>query len=396
MLPIPVADPNQLFKMLGINITNNFEEYNNTIKERIDTFFEVLDNLTIHPEIKHLILHLCGKPKLLYYCETTPPQYGKEVAELFDRKAKESFATLIDIKDSKLISDDILYDKFGGNLPHYSKHHQALYNNCVANALTGGRMQNNIHGLLISSDIEKFKSPECSHDRLWTHWLNSTSTKLHQLAPYEYTTALAIRCSLAPDLIIDKMGQSVRCGCSSLVNVRKELARHLCSCTEMSKLEYANRHTYVKHAIRSVLTQYGIQSDNEPNYYNYATGNCRPDITVRMVGTKNIAIDLTIVKPDANEIGAAAKRAAEAKEKIHGAAVSAFEHVFIPFALETTGHMDASCFAFFKLVRNEVHFHHRIQFQRDFFGAISTALARFRAHSMISAANQSLTGSSTI
>ena len=394
--PIPIADPKLLFKMLGINITNNFEEYNEVIKERITTFFDVLDNLTIHPEIKHLILHLCGKPKLLYYCETTPPQYGREVVELFDKKAKESFATLIDIKDSNTITPEILYDKFGGNLPHYSKHHQELYSNCVANALTGGRMQNNIHGLLISSDIEKFKSPECSHDRLWTHWLNSTSTKLHQLSAHEYTTALAIRCSLVPDLISEKMGESVRCGCSTMIKVRTELARHLCSCTEMSKLEYANRHTYVKHAIRSVLTQYGVQSDNEPNYYNYTTGNCRPDITVRMVGTKNIAIDLTIVKPDPNEIGAAAKRAAETKEKIHGAAVAAFDHIFIPFALETTGHMDASCFLFFKLIRNEVQFHHRIQFQRDFFGAISTALARFRAHSMISAANQCLSGMRTI
>ena len=394
--PIPVADPNQQFKMLGINITNNFDEYNSIIKERINTFFDILGNINVHPEILHLILHLCGKPKLLYYCETTPPQYGKEIVELFDEKAKQAFARLIDVKDATLIKPEILYDRFGGNLPWYSKHHETLYNNCVATALTGGRMQNNIQGLLISSDLQNFKSPECSHDRLWTHWLNPSSTKMNQLAPFEYTTALAIRCGLAPDLIVSKMGTAVRCNCNSMIGVRHNLAAHLCSCTEMSKVDFSNRHTYVKHAIRSVLSQYGIQSDNEPNYYNYMVGNCRPDITVRMTGTKFIAIDVTIVKPDAEDTGKAARRAAETKEKTHAAAVAAFDHFFIPFALETTGHMDETCFQFFKLVRNEVQFHHRIQFQRDFFGSISTALARFRATSMISAANGCLLSTSTI
>jgi hypothetical protein len=290
----------------------------------------------------------------------------------------------------------MLYDRFGGNLPHYSKHHHQLYANCVANALSGGKMQTNIQGLLISNEISNFKSPECSHDRLWTHWLNPSSTKMNQLPPHEYVVALAVRCGLATDTIVTKMGESIRCGCDQMIKVRHDLASHLCSCTEMCKIDFSNRHTYVKHAIRSVLTQYGITSDNEPNYYNYTSGNCRPDITVRMNGMKFIAIDVTIVKPDSEEVGKAARTAAEKKEKIHSDAVAAFDHVFIPFALETTGHFDQNCYKFFRLVKNEVQFHHRIQFQRDFFGSISTALAKFRAVSMTSAANGSLLANSTI
>ena len=155
------------------------------------------------------------------------------------------------------------------------------------------------------------------------------------------------------------------------------------------------RHTFVKDAIRGTLARYGISTDNEPNYYSYVGEHHRPDLTVRMIGEKNIAIDVTIVKPDEKEIGKAAKQAAAKKNEIHSDVVAKFEHVFIPFALETSGHMDESCFEFFKKIKNQVQFHQRIQFGRDFFGAISAALAKYRARSMIAAAGNSFLSTSS-
>ena len=385
--PIPIADKNEQFKMLGINITNNYEEYNKVLEKRIVRFFEILNNINVNPAIKHLILHLCGKPKLLYYCETTPPEYTNTNVRLFDELAKRTFASIIGIDDHKLLKDEILHDKLGGNIPCYSKHNKELYDTSLANAFTGGRMQSNLHGVLTTLNKDNFKSPECSHDRQWTYFTHPSP--IFQLNPFEYQVALAIRCGLAPDLVLAKMGDTVRCDCNNnIIDVRTELAKHLCSCNKMCNLTFTHRHTFVKTAVSAVLSIYGKQSDNEPLYYHYPGGNFKPDLTVRMYNTKNITTDFTIVKPDeGGEIGAAAARAAEEKVKRHHDAVAAFNHIFIPFAMESTGHMDKSCIEFYKMVRQEVAFHKRPQFKRDFFGAISVALARFRALSMISTSN---------
>jgi hypothetical protein len=390
VFPIPIASNDEQFKMLGINITDNYEEYNNTLKKRIACFFEILQHLDVHAEIKHLILHLCGKPKLLYYCETTPPEFTEEVTKMFDDLATKAFADLIGVKDSTKLSSEILHDRFGGNIPDYYSNRNELYGNSRAYALSnGGRMNNSIGGLLTTCNVENFKSPECSHDRQWTHYVHSTTTE--QLTNHEYRTALAVRCGLAPDYVVEAMGETVRCSCSTMITVRTELARHLCSCDKMCSLTFANRHTFVKDAIRFVLARYGVSSTNEPNYYSYNVGDCRPDITVRMNNSKNIAIDVTIVKPDATEIGKAAKEAAAKKTAKHQEPVAAFGHIFMPFAVETTGHFDSECFQFFRAVRQQVVFHHRAQFQRDFFGGISVALARYRATTMQNVANNTIT-----
>ena len=83
--------------MLGVNITDNFDDHNREMIEKIDRFFDAIDNLKVHPEIMHILLHFCGKPRLLYYCQTTPPKFGLEVVQHFDNKIKNSFAKLIGI-----------------------------------------------------------------------------------------------------------------------------------------------------------------------------------------------------------------------------------------------------------------------------------------------------------
>ena len=90
-LQIPFASNDESLRLLGVNVTDNFEEFNNNITTRIDRFFDGLDAVEVHPEIKHLILHYCGRPRLHYYCETTPPQFGREVVDHFQQKMKESF-----------------------------------------------------------------------------------------------------------------------------------------------------------------------------------------------------------------------------------------------------------------------------------------------------------------
>ena len=385
---VPIADNTKDFKMLGINITNNFEEHNEEMKKKIDRFFDALDNLKVHPEIIHLILHFCGKPRLLYYCQTTPPCFGKEVVQYFDNKIRTSFGKLIGIKDIDSISSDVLYNVSGANIPDYVSNYESLYtttyNNIMNNA---GVFVPQVKLTTISKD--NFTSPECSHDRQWTHYL--TPTRVDQLSPAHYQVSLAIRCGLLPDWVVQKMGTTVRCKCDAMLQTRTQLAHHLHSCTQLSNLGFTHRHTEMKDGISKVLNRYGILTTNEPGYYPFPDKNLRPDFTVRLQQNNHLATDVTIVRPSSNkveDIGEAAKKAAQAKIDKYSAGVGEFGHDFIPLAMETTGHLDRNCFVFMKRCLTEIKFQEKFKFKHDFLGVISLTLAKFRAQIVLDVATK--------
>jgi hypothetical protein len=307
------------------------------------------------------------------------------VVEYYDERIRRSFAKMIDIKNVQLLRDEMLYDVKGGNIPDYPSHREELYENSRLSAIAGNGKRD-VPVRLTRNNIENFTSPESSHDRQWTHYL--VPTRLEQLSPSEYACALAIRCGMAPDNVVEQLGETFRCECNALVNTRTQLAAHICSCMFVSNYKWAHRHTLVKDGIRNTLNRYGILSHNEPAFYAYPVRDCRPDLTVRLYESKCVATDITVVVPDPTEVGKAATKAAEEKIKKHQAAVAEYDHEFIPFALETTGHFDARCFTFFKRVASHVPFHQRTSFGRDFFGAISLALAKYRALSMLSASRR--------
>lgn len=386
--------------MLGINITNNFVEFNKEQITKIDRFFDALQKLNVHPEIIHMILHFSGKPKMLYYCETTPPEFSGEVVKLFDERAKKTFSDLIGIEDESLLKEEMLHDVCGGNIPNYYDNREELYNNRrieIENRGTSSAYENKVHMArtayqvsLTRSNIEKFCSPECSHDRQWTHFIHES--RVDRLSPKQYTTALAIRCGLAPDSVVNAIGPSFRCECNVVVHTRNQLAEHLCHCNLPSKFTFAHRHTNVKIAMMQTFARYGVMSKNEPNIYSYNNGlDCRPDITIQLRENAHVATDITIVLPkslDYKDAGVAAATAAAEKIKKHAAATNNYGHVFIPFALETTGHFDPHCKTLMQMVIQEVGFHRRRQFVRDFYGSISVALAKYRADSLLSASER--------
>lgn len=392
---IPISNPNAEFKMLGVNITNEFTTFNNGIVKRIDAFFDSIDAINIHPELKHLILNFCGRPRLLYYCETTPPRHGMQVVAHFQDRMKRSFAKLINISDIDSIRDSMLYNSNGGNLPNYRQHYEEIYNKTVMMIQSGNLRAAMVE--LISTSRAEFTSPECAHDRLWTHY--TAATTVQQLSVQHYKTALAIRCKLIPD---DIRGEDrlIRCDCTALVTTKnlsaqeerdlKEagiqvpLLEHIIKCPRLHDMHYVERHDYVKNAIRTVANRYGIRAHVEPKYYHYSSGqHNRPDLTFCVQNRAYITTDITIVQPvdstDEAAIGLAASRASLEKIAKHSAAVSQLGHRFVPFALETTGHMDVGCFALIQQLKSSVPFASRLAFVRDMRGAVSTAMAQYRA-----------------
>ena len=385
---IPIADNTKDFKMLGVNITDNFEEHNAEIIKRIDRFFDSLDNLNVHQEIIHLLLHFCGKPRLLYYCQTTPPRFGKGVVEYFDAKVKSSFAKLIGVADVSLLKNEVLYNVNGANIPDYVSNYEAIYSTTYNNVMNNaGVFVPQVK--LTSISQENFTSPECSHDRQWTHYL--TPSRVDQLSPANYRLALAIRCGILPDWIISKVGESVRCPCDEFLRTRTQLARHLNSCTKLSNLNYTHRHTTMKDSICKTLNRYGLLTTNEPSYYSFPDKNLRTDFTVRLQQSFHLSTDVTIRIPKSNavaDIGEAAKQAAKEKIEKYSRGVNEFGHEFIPLAMETTGHLDSHCFRFLKRCLDDVRFQEKRKFKHDFFGSISLALAQFRAQMILDVATK--------
>jgi hypothetical protein len=393
---VTINNNNEEFKMLGINITDEFEDYNNSIIKRINAFFDSVDQVLVHPELKHLILNYCGRPRLLYYCQTTPPKFGTKVVEHFQHRMKSSFAKLVDVANLNMIRDSMLYNTNGGNLPNYVKHYEEIYNKTISAIQTGSR---SMMVKLIENSREEFTSPECAHDRLWTQY--TASTTVEQLPVIHYQTALAIRCKLIPDSLRSDIGDSaLRCDCGSLVSVSNltrereidikqskllvPMLEHIIKCSSLHKVHYVERHDYVKNALRYVANRYGIRTHVEPTFYHYASGqHNRPDITFCVQNRGYITTDITVVQPvdstDETSIGVAATLAASAKVAKHSAAVSLMNHRFIPFAMETTGHMDVGCFTLINTLKHSVPFASRLAFVRDMRGAVSTAMAKYRA-----------------
>lgn len=402
-LQIPIANPDEPMKILGINATDSFEEFNNNITERIDRFFDSLDKIEVHPEIKHMILHFCGRPRIQYFCETTPPKFGADVVNHFQQRLKSSFGKIIGVDEVELIRDEMLFNSHGGNLPDYVSHHEELYTKTTTFVELRSANRPSMEPFtveLISSSKDNFTSLECAHDRHWTHFISPS--KVTQLTSVQYRNALAFRMKMIPSLFSKECGDDyLQCHCGQLMcikNLTKEqetemntsgqqvpLLQHIIKCPKMHNMYDSNRHQLVKDAMRTIASSYGITVYNEPHFYDYLDGlHNRPDLTFCISSQRAfITTDITIVQPHENPsvefIGRAALEAANKKIEKHAAAVHLRNHQFIPFALETTGHFDRAARELIRVLKDSLPFALRLNFMRDMYGCVSSALAEYRA-----------------
>jgi hypothetical protein len=397
-----VNNPNEEFKMLGMLINDNlqaYQEYNNSINTKVNKFFDSLDEISLHTELKHQILMFCGTPRLLYYCETTPSHHANEVVLNFQRRLKNSFARMVDVKDLATIRDDIIYNVHGASLPNYLKHYSEIFNKSTTMIATGnmGRLMVK----LVEHGLELFTSPECLHDRHWTQY--RSPTRLCQLESRTYKIALAIRCKLIPDSMRNEMASPIiRCLCDDMTPLSNRnntlleeqqmktnkhqvpLLEHVMGCNAVNKHFYTERHEYVKEAVMNIARSYGISCTPEPTMYVYATGqHNRPDIIFHLPSRSHLTTDITVVHSafsgDPNTLGVKAAEAEMEKNAKHKQAVNALGHTFIPFAIETNGHLGQGAIAVMNEIAKYVAFEMRFDFKRDMRNAVSTALARYRA-----------------
>jgi len=80
--------------VLDVNITPNYDTFNVKQLRKIDTFFDLVDSLQMHPEATHKILHFCGVPR----CSTHLPRLQNSRACRAKLVAKRRVAKLVDVE----------------------------------------------------------------------------------------------------------------------------------------------------------------------------------------------------------------------------------------------------------------------------------------------------------
>lgn len=374
---VPITQSTEPFKVLGANITKNFAEMDEMLLGRLTRFFDSLDQLAVHPEIKHTILHMCGSPKLVYFCATTPPEHATTVVDFFEQRCTQSFCEMINV-DVGDITKERLHAENGADLPDYTKHAAKIFANSQSMALDGCALAP-VRLTTLASDEVADSSAEALYD---SHWARYVHTNLHeQMEPALYKTALAMRCDVIPRELRIQHNRT-RCECGHFCEDGKAIIAHAIKCEQMSSITPATRHTMVKTALRATASKYGISCANEPNFYVYPDTNIkhRPDIAF-YVSPVNVVTDITIVSPN-HAPGDAAAQAAQQKIEAHTTAASHSGHEFIPFAMETTGHYDSRCFKLFNRLIANVPSSMKRNCGRDLLCATSTALATYRASAL--------------
>ena len=129
--------------------------------------------------------------------------------------------------------------------------------------------------------------------------------------------------------------------------------------------------------------------------YRNTTINMHPDIVITN-GHSVVVTDLTIVAAEPKP-GKAAAAAAKKKRELHDQATrecfGSARSIFVPFAAESNGYFDTSCFQFAKevsalLPRPAM----RSALIRDLLGAASQAIAQFRASAVRNMLMRNITG----
>ncbi len=369
------ARTNEHFDMLGGNISDNFEVYNAKQTDRLSQFFANLAKVDIHPQLRWTFLRMCGLPKLRYYAATTPPEHSQELLDAFDNTVH----TLAEEIIRAPIADVFLHHEHGAGFPNYPKHAEMLYTLSRDTALTGARRVPPVK-LVANEPLPSTASLSSQYEAPYLFYARDTNGSYMEES--HFIIAMNIRLRTLPDTLVTL---PKRCRCGHLSTNHCDVIEHCLACDRSTHYTHTHRHNDVRDVLAAVARSFGISVTVEPRFYEecYDTVEAqRPDITFHT--TPKIATDVTIVTPH-TDVGIAAEQAAKEKRKIHTAACARLGHTFIPFAMETYGHKDKSCLELISALKRHIPEHLHKQFAFAIHHGISTALARARAATVISA-----------
>lgn len=355
--------------ILGGVINNVYDQYNDTIKQRVALFFDALCKINLHPQLRLTILRLCGSPKLIHYCSVTPPNFSLDNTQLFDLRIRDEVKKIVGCE----VAEPIMYDKMGLGMPNYVKNREEIFN--FSFSLCKHTTNTAVRRLDLTTNLFGHSvSMRSQHDARWLFYAGQTPAS--SISESQFRTAIQIRCRALSEAHLPQ-----QCICGFCIAREGDLITHAFKCDNYSTYGKVQRHNLLRDTIIDVAASFGITTTKEPTFYKYDQNIAqRPDITFHL--PRPIVTDVTIVNSE-HDVGMAAEAAASAKIKIHKSATEALGHLFIPFATEIWGHMDKSCSELTTAITEQLPRHRQYAFRFEFLYAASIALAKGRAMTIL-------------
>ena len=350
------------FVLLGADLACT-EEFTEKQLMKQHQYFQLLDRIPMHPQLKAVLLRVCGAPRLRYITSAMPPERTKTLTEAFDKGTVEALAAVLQLSVDELEKSGLLHDTMGAGIPKYTELREKLYTAARNYALDG------VHTpveLVTKGDESSQPLARHNMDAQWL-WYDGS------MSPAEFCTAFCIRLGIVQRHL---RVHPARCDCGATVTNDLEQIQHTFSCDQFTSTTHTRRHNMLRDEICRVCMSFGISAVKEPTCYAYEEGRKRPDILFATFRT--IATDVTIVKPH-EKPGEAAKEADEKKRKEHRAAVERHQHVFIPGACEAYGLIGPSMVTLVQELANDLPISTQFIFKRTMMNAIASILARSRA-----------------
>jgi hypothetical protein len=157
---------------------------------------------------------------------------------------------------------------------------------------------------------------------------------------------------------------------------------HFLECKYNTGYTWLHRHNDTMYAMTGSGRDYGFTIIAEPTIYQIEDDR-RPDLTF-CLGSKSVAVDLTIVDPccvtyskkAAMNPGITAAKAADEKREKHSKNVNQLGHVFEAFAMEAYGHVDKDAYQTLRRLASTLPEEQRNPFVRETIcAAVSACLA---------------------
>ena len=382
MMQFNVQRTSEQFVVVGADISDDPRDFLVKYSERQDRFFQLLRGIDMHPALLFTILRFCGNPRLRYICQVMPPcKHLQALCARFDTAVYRTMNSPTLLK-GRLLSPEILYDQSTTAFTQYFKEFAELYENSKRSVLRDRTGPLDAVAAAVAGSGARDQPSNSSVPSLATdignQWMFLDSEK--NLSPAEFTTALSARFGLLPEPV--KL--PCKCNCGKLICSEVDFIEHAYRCDVFTSFTKGMRHDQVMYqALVETTRAYGIHCVVEPRKYVYGDAKKnRPDIFWRL--SPPLAIDLTIVAPDA-VVGAAAAHAAAEKIDKHHAAVAAFGDVFKPFVIELQGHLHEDADDTINRLAKELLPLQRAAFRRDIKHAIAVELARAKAKQVLSA-----------
>jgi ribonuclease HI len=373
---LPLCGHHEEFVILGANIATGVvahEAFMRKLMKRQENYFELLDRTPLHPQIKATILRICGHPRILYHCTTTPPRYMQPVAEYFDNAVALMYERLIDHSGHTKIPRPIIYDVGGLGVPHYSANLNELYGAFERMSI---EEDPNVPRVSLSTNHIDTTITRAQTDAQWMFYEANES-----MTPAQFCNALAIRLNLIPRHL-QLIG--TKCNCGYLYTANDGLTLdHLFSCARASPVGFTTRHDSIRDTIIRVARNFGITCSKEPACFTYTSGQRRrPDVLFHTEPSP-VAIDVSLVSSHLDSsIEDDIKHVEREKKTAHTTAVEANNARFFPFVLATRGLLGVEAENLIRTLSRAVQPFQQATFSRRLHHAVAVAAAKGRSDTL--------------